>query len=316
MCHFCITHGSDGGRWYELARNYAAKMYKFQKEEARKKSADYIEKKRAEIIKLREDGLVADSGDGWYFDNKGEFTIMPGARIDLDIMLSDLAQDVINARHLSLDTLPQVKQKSKSFMDKYHTMQVVSYEEAQQVMDMAWPIGLMECICRRERRGMYNDPKAHTCFALGVGLYKYERWPETFRGLTFLSVKEAKQRLEALHRKGCVHALTTFYTPYIGGLCSCEYPTCLGIRGRVDYKLDGIFYKGHEVAIPKMDQCTGCGDCVQYCQFGALSVSRSRNKLTVNMQKCYGCGQCAEHCPNSAIRMQARSKTTGLQDSW
>jgi NAD-dependent dihydropyrimidine dehydrogenase PreA subunit len=163
---------------------------------------------------------------------------------------------------------------------------------------------------------MYKDSAAHACFSLGVGLYKYERWPETFRGMTFLSVKEAKERLAYLHKKGCVHALTTFYTPYIGGLCSCEYPTCLGIRGRVDYDLDGIFYKGHMVAVPIMEECTGCGECVQFCQFGAMSISRSRNKVTINMQKCFGCGQCADHCPNSAIRLQARAKTPGIRDNW
>ena len=35
MCHFCVQH-ADGGRWYEMARHYAAKMYSYQKEEARK----------------------------------------------------------------------------------------------------------------------------------------------------------------------------------------------------------------------------------------------------------------------------------------
>jgi ferredoxin len=315
MCKFCVTH-ADGGKWYEVAQNYAAKMYKYQKEEARKKRADFIEKKRGEVAKLVENGKVIENGNGWYVDESGEFHALPGAPIDLDIMLADLVQDVIDASYVGAENLPFVRQKAKSFMDKYHTMQVITYEEAKHLIEMTWPIGLMECICRRERRGMYNDPAAHTCFALGVGLYKYERWPETFRGMAFLSVKEAKERLEYLHKKGCVHALTTFYTPYIGGLCSCEYPTCLGIRGRVDYDVEGIFYKGHAVAIPVMENCTGCGECVQFCQFGALSVSRSRNKLTVNMQKCFGCAQCAEHCPNSAIRMQDRSKAAGLSDSW
>jgi NAD-dependent dihydropyrimidine dehydrogenase PreA subunit len=70
------------------------------------------------------------------------------------------------------------------------------------------------------------------------------------------------------------------------------------------------------VAVPIMDECTGCGDCVQFCQFGAMSISRSRNKLTINMQKCFGCGQCVDHCSNSAIRLQERAKTPGIKDSW
>lgn len=315
MCQFCVTH-ADGGKWYHTARNYAARMYSYKKAEARRKRADYAEKKRAEVLAMRDQGLIVDSGEGWYFDNTGEFHLLPGATVDLDIMLTDLVQEVIDATNFKSEEAPMLRQKAKSFMDKYHTMQVLTYDEARTLLEMTWPIGLMECICRRERRGMYMDPKAQACFSLGVGLYKFERWPETFRNMTFLSMKEALQRLEYLNKKGCVHALTTFYTPYIGGLCSCEYPTCLGIRARVDYSIHGIYYKGHYVAVPIMDECTGCGECVQYCQFGALSISRSRNKLTVNMQKCFGCGQCYDHCPNSAIRLQERSRTPGLSDNW
>jgi len=315
MCQFCVTH-ADGGKWYEFAQNLANNMYKHQKAEARKKRADFIEQKKAEVERKVQNGEIVENGEGWYVDKNGEFTVLPGAAIDLDIMLSDLAQDVIDASYAEDANLPFNREKAKTFMDKYHTMQVLTYQEAQNLLKMTWPIGIMECICRRERRGMMNDPSARTCFSLGVGLYKYEKWPETYRGMTFLSLKEALERLEYLHKKGCVHALTTFYTPYIGGLCSCEYPSCLGIRSRVDYDIEGVFYKGHYVAVPQMDDCTGCGECVKYCQFGAMSIARSRNKVTINMQKCFGCEQCAEHCPNSAIVMKPREKTPGLKDNW
>ena len=315
MCHFCTQH-ADGGKWFEAAQNYAAKMYQFKKKAAKAKEAEYIEKKKAELQKMREKGALIEEGEGWYMDDRGEFYVKPGAALDLDIMVTDLVQEVIEAKALNLDELPMLKKKAKSFMDKYHTGQVVTYEEAQQMLEITWPIGLMECICRRERRGMYNDPMAHTWFSLGVGLYKWERWPETFRGITFLSVEEAKERLAYFNKKGCVHTLWTFYTPYIGGLCNCEYPTCLGIRGRVDYGIDGILYKGEYVIVPIPDRCTGCAECVKFCQFGAMSMSRSRNKVTVNMQKCFGCGQCLVHCPNTAFKLLEREKALGVRDHW
>ena len=314
MCNFCVQH-ADGGKWYEKAQNYAMKMYSYQKEEAKKKRAEYIEKKRAEVKEMTAAGKIVENGKGWFVDSSGEFHLMPGQPVDLDIILADLVQEVVDATTLGAENLPFIKQKADSFGNKYHMNHVVSYPEAQKVMEMAWPIALMDCICRRERRGMYNDPDARQCFALGVGLYKFDRWPETFRGLTFLSVTEAKERLEYIHKKGCVHSLTTFNIPYVGGLCNCEYPTCLGIRGRMDYDLD-IFCKGHDIALAVHENCTGCGECVQYCQFGALNISRSVNKLTVNLKKCFGCGQCAEHCPNSVIRMIERPRMVGLKDNW
>lgn len=314
MCKFCVTH-ADGGKWYEVARHYALKMYNYQKEEARKKRAEFIEKKMAEVKEMMEQGEIIENGEGWYVDSAGEFHVIPGGAIDLDIVGAELVQEVVEATSMGSEDLPFIKKKVNSFTNKYHMNHVITYQDAQKVLEISWPIGMMECICRRERRGMYNDPQAWVCFSLGVGLYKYERWPETFRGLTFLSVKEAKERLEYLNKKGCVHSLTTFYTPYIGGLCNCEYPACLGIRGRLDYGLD-IFGKGHEIALPVSENCTGCGECVQYCQFGALSISRSMNKLAINLQKCFGCGQCTDHCPNSAIIMKDRTKMVGLRDNW
>ncbi len=206
MCNFCVTH-ADGGKWYDQAQNYAMKMYSYQKEEAKKKRATFIEKKRAEVKEMMDEGTIAESGEGWYVDSSGEFHVLPGRAIDLDIMLADLVQEVVDATTLGAEDLPFIKKKADSFGRKYHMNHVVSYQEAEKVLEMAWPIALMDCICRRERRGMYNDPKARMCFALGVGLYKYERWPETFRGLTFLSVKEAKERLEYIHKKGAVNSV-------------------------------------------------------------------------------------------------------------
>ena len=53
MCKFCVQH-ADGDKWYEVARNYALKMYNYQKEEARKKRAEFIENKMAEVKEMME----------------------------------------------------------------------------------------------------------------------------------------------------------------------------------------------------------------------------------------------------------------------
>ena len=47
--------------------------------------------------------------------------------------------------------------------------------------------------------------------------------------------------------------------------------------------------------------CEGCGECVEHCENGALSVVDG--KVTVDHDRCILCGYCAPHCSRLAIRM-------------
>ena len=48
--------------------------------------------------------------------------------------------------------------------------------------------------------------------------------------------------------------------------------------------------------------CVGCAECLESCQFGALSMGDQRSR--VDFEKCMGCGVCAEHCPTEAISLK------------
>ena len=52
------------------------------------------------------------------------------------------------------------------------------------------------------------------------------------------------------------------------------------------------------VAQVDADLCVGCGDCVETCQFGALSLVDE--VATVAYELCMGCGVCVSHCTNDA----------------
>jgi heterodisulfide reductase subunit A len=49
--------------------------------------------------------------------------------------------------------------------------------------------------------------------------------------------------------------------------------------------------------------CSGCGQCAQTCNFGALTLHPVRGKMTVNAVLCQGCGACATACPSKAIKV-------------
>ena len=50
--------------------------------------------------------------------------------------------------------------------------------------------------------------------------------------------------------------------------------------------------------------CLGCGDCVEACQFGALSMDEKTGLPVVDESKCVACGACVKACPKSIIELR------------
>lgn len=50
------------------------------------------------------------------------------------------------------------------------------------------------------------------------------------------------------------------------------------------------------------DGCIGCGQCVEACKFGAVSLNEY-GVAEVNEELCIGCGKCAKVCPQQIIRV-------------
>jgi heterodisulfide reductase subunit A-like polyferredoxin len=54
------------------------------------------------------------------------------------------------------------------------------------------------------------------------------------------------------------------------------------------------------------DQCTGCEECLPYCQFNALTMEG--DVMTVSELKCVGCGVCVAHCDALAMELVLREE--------
>ena len=52
--------------------------------------------------------------------------------------------------------------------------------------------------------------------------------------------------------------------------------------------------------------CLGCGDCVEACQFGAISVNPETGIPEVDDEKCTSCGACVKACPRGIIELRKK----------
>ncbi|MCP4753364.1 MAG: 4Fe-4S dicluster domain-containing protein [Proteobacteria bacterium] len=196
--------------------------------------------------------------------------------------------------------------------------QVIPLQEAYVVAELSYPVGSMHCICRYHARGhTERNEHEYSCTGLGVGMFKWERWPERYKGgVNFMTPDEAKEWLQKWNKKGMVHIIMTFGGSYVGGICNCDYPDCGMIRNRVDYGIETGCIKSPWVAKVDYDKCTGCGICVQRCQFGAIKFEVTKDQTNIDQFKCFGCGLCETACPTEAIELLEREELPGLKEVW
>ncbi|HWI54115.1 MAG TPA: 4Fe-4S binding protein [Desulfobacteria bacterium] len=189
-------------------------------------------------------------------------------------------------------------------MKKLHFGQVVPLEDAEKIVDMVHSITRIPCVCRNVTTGQNS---ARYCLVLGIdpaGLFG--DYPDLRASLETLTPAGARELLREFDRKGLVHSIWTFKTPYIGAICNCDRD-CLAYRVQITNDLMNVMFKGEYFAVTDLTQCTGCRACRKLCQFGAIEFSVLNSKCYINTDKCFGCGVCRSACPANAIILTDRT---------
>ena len=281
MCWMCDEYGDPnegGGIWYLNPKNYARNMYK---------------------LRAPGEGVAKESWGTW------------ADRVATGPTLEDLIEAMDRGNP---EEIGQFRDRMEEGFGQEN--QVVPLQDAEKMLELAYPIGLIGCVCRRRDRAIdERNEMEYTCMGLGVGMLKWERWPERYKGgVKFVNVEEAKEWVRLMNRRGFCHILMLYGAPYIGGFCMCDYPDCDAVRNAVDFGI-GVL-KGHYVAQVDYDICNGCGICAQRCQWGALKFEATSEKANIDQFKCYGCGLCETGCPRGAISLVKRSSLPTVANVW
>jgi electron transport complex protein RnfB len=178
---------------------------------------------------------------------------------------------------------------------------IFPYEHAVQLLEQARSWGVRDCICRVQQRliGKGCDHPLENCltFAPVEGVFDHS---QTTRAI---SKEEGLRILDEAEEAGLVHSAANYRDQafYICNCCAC----CCGVmRGVAEFGVPTALAHSDFRAVVDEDVCAACGDCVERCQFGALSVPD--DVCSVDYARCVGCGLCAMACSTGALRLERR----------
>jgi UDP-glucose 4-epimerase len=85
-------------------------------------------------------------------------------------------------------------------------------------------------------------------------------------------------------------------------VCFCCHCCCMmrSFRHIPPSQLDQVISPIEGLSVEVTEDCVGCGTCVEYCVFGAISI---QDGVSVHNDQCRGCGRCAANCPQEAVRI-------------
>jgi electron transport complex protein RnfB len=191
---------------------------------------------------------------------------------------------------------------------------VLPCEDYHELLRAQEVIAVVPCSCRT-RSAAAGEPCAHSDETATWHCLQFGRGAEYViaRGCgKELTVEEAIDVCDKIEDDGLLHrwANKTGMTG-VNTSCNCCRDCCEEL---VSQELAGIpvgsrWEKSrYDAYVADLESCNGCGDCVERCQFDAVTLYQDAagdTKAAIEAEKCFGCGACVVSCPFESLRMRA-----------
>jgi len=182
-------------------------------------------------------------------------------------------------------------------------LEVYPYEIAQSMVQDSKSWGLRECMCKKQKQAVGEPCKFPSSVCILISPNKEHAYDND----SFTKAITKEEALAVLHQAeeaGLVHCSMNVQTGY-SYICNCCTCCCLMLRSLVKWKQPHAFIRSNYMTQVDAESCTGCGRCIERCQFGALSIPESTCEVDSNL--CVGCGVCSMACKEGALSLRARS---------
>ena len=179
-------------------------------------------------------------------------------------------------------------------------MEIRPFESAAEIVAAAGAWGVIDCICRKQK-ALIGEACSHpldVCLTLHRRPGAFDQAP----GVRALTREEALETLQRAASLGLVHSVSNTQegASYICNCCTCS---CGILRGIADLGIANVVARSAFVNQVDEALCISCDECVDYCQFGALSLIEVAR---VDELRCVGCGVCVPACPEGALGLVRR----------
>jgi ferredoxin len=191
------------------------------------------------------------------------------------------------------------------------TEKVMPFKIARQLLiENPGSIAAAPCICRMYSKEPCYPRDKDICLFVGdpQASFMAEQNPIAHK----ISQDEALQVLEIAHEHGFVHC--AYFEKAVGErlnvICNCCSCCCGGMKAwnMTEGAVPILSPSGYLARIN--EECSGCGDCVDACQFNAIGLDEDNGIAVVHQLKCMGCGICVDVCANEAMTLE-RSLSKG-----
>ncbi|MFN2266759.1 MAG: indolepyruvate ferredoxin oxidoreductase subunit alpha [Desulfonatronovibrio sp.] len=207
--------------------------------------------------------------------------------------------DEYHGKVLPADEATKLVKVNKS-IDIGDLEQVVPYTKARDiVLKNPEYIVALDCPCRATR----DNPclPLDVCLIIGEPFANFilEHHPGRSR---LISSEEAVDIIDQEHKRG--HVQHAFFKEAMLGrfyaICNC----CTCCCGAIQAHRNGVpmlASSGFTAEMVDYDNCEGCGNCSQSCQFQAITMKEDHPYINIDL--CMGCGVCVDTCRNSCLSL-------------